>query len=216
MGCTMRNFVWQFIRHPTRTGALAASSQRLAHLLVNTAALHRAQVVVELGPGTGVFTEHLSGILPRHADFFAIEINDKFVRETRRRCPDVPVYHGSAANLKGYLKQRGRASCDCIVSSLPWGVFDEPLQRELMSAVVSCLSSDGEFLTYSYLGGMLLPSARTFRRILHSHFEDIRKTPLVWRNMPPAYFYHCRRHRRHSIRHETADAPFASWSAHPA
>lgn len=43
----------EFLRHPMRTGAVAASSPRLAETMTTGIGLERARTVVELGPGTG-------------------------------------------------------------------------------------------------------------------------------------------------------------------
>ena len=128
----MQRFLKQFIKHPRKTGAIAASSKHLARKIVATASLPRARVVVELGPGTGVFTELILQHLPRGAVFFALELNSGFVAETRKRCPSATVYHDSAAHIKKYLRQHGAEQCDCIISSLPWGVFEKRLQIELL------------------------------------------------------------------------------------
>ena len=45
-----------FIRQPFRTGTVVPSSLGLAELMVEDMGLASANTVVELGPGTGVFT----------------------------------------------------------------------------------------------------------------------------------------------------------------
>jgi phospholipid N-methyltransferase len=161
--------------------------------MAETADLHNARAVVELGPGTGVFTEKIIERLHRDAVFFALELNHHFVLETKKRCPSATVYHDSAANISKYLRKHGAVKCDCIISSLPWGVFAPRLQMEIMSAIVDALHPQGEFLTYSYIGGQLLPAARSFRKMLSRYFPKVKKTPFVWRNIPPAFIYHCRK-----------------------
>ena len=81
----MPKFIKQFIRHPRKTGAIAASSKHLARAVVTTANLAAAQAVVELGPGTGVFTEAILQHLLPGAVFFALELNPRFATETRQR-----------------------------------------------------------------------------------------------------------------------------------
>ena len=55
--------------------------------------------------------------------------------------------------------------------------------------------SDGAFTTFAYRHGMALSAARRFRRALHATFAEVTLTPTVWRNMPPAFVYVCRRPR---------------------
>jgi phosphatidylethanolamine/phosphatidyl-N-methylethanolamine N-methyltransferase len=190
----MSKFILQFLRHPERTGAIAASSRALATAMVRAAPVTKASTIVELGPGTGVFTEQILKKRQKDSVFFAMELNPVFVAETKRRCPSATVYHDSAINIRKYIESHGRKDCDCIISSLPWGMFDRKLQIRLIHAVVDALRPDGEFLTYSYLGCTLLPAARKFRHILNRHFGTVYTTPFVWRNLPPAFIYHCRKH----------------------
>ncbi|MCX6997510.1 MAG: hypothetical protein NTV49_10595 [Kiritimatiellaeota bacterium] len=197
----MHKFLKQFITHPRKTGAVAASSKHLARSIVATANLAQARVVVELGPGTGVFTEKILQHLPRGAVFFALELNPGFVAETRKHCPTATVYHDSALHIKKYLRQHGVEHCDCIISSLPWGVFKKSQQAELLDAIIGALHHNGEFLTFTYLGGLLLPSARDFLKLLRSYFMIVRKTPVVWRNIPPAFIYHCRHGSAAPVKH---------------
>jgi phosphatidylethanolamine/phosphatidyl-N-methylethanolamine N-methyltransferase len=51
------------------------------------------------------------------------------------------------------------------------------------------------FATFAYRHGMALAAARRFRRTLHATFGEVVLTPTVWRNMPPAFVYVCRRPR---------------------
>ena len=113
-------FLKQFVVHTTKTGAIAPSSEGLADLITDTAGLDSASAVIEFGTGTGVFTEKILQKISNETRFFAIEINPDFVEATRKRCPEVKVYHDSASNAKKYLNEIGINECDCIICGLPW------------------------------------------------------------------------------------------------
>ena len=49
-------FLRQFVSRNMETGAVATSSRGLAELITDYASVDKASVVIELGPGTGVFT----------------------------------------------------------------------------------------------------------------------------------------------------------------
>lgn len=49
----------RFLRHPTQVGAVCASSDALARMITEEVGIETAPVVVELGPGTGVFTREI-------------------------------------------------------------------------------------------------------------------------------------------------------------
>jgi len=182
-------FIKQFVLHPTKTGAVLASSEGLAQLITDTARLEDAGVVLEFGSGSGVFTEKIARKISDNVTFFAIEANKDFVEATRSRCPNVKVYHGSAANAQKYLAEYGHKQCDCIICGLPWASFKQDLQDELLDVILDILKPNGRFLTFAYLQGLLLPAGMRFRRKLSSRFTVVRTTRTVWMNVPPAFVY---------------------------
>ena len=179
----------QFVRKPMSVGAVAPSSWRLAELITDVAELGRASTVVEFGPGTGAFTEVILRKMQPGTTFFAIEANESFAAATRTRCPGAQVVHGSAASVRAHLESCGHASCDCIVSGLPFASFSPVLQDEILAAVVDVLAPGGRFVTFAYLTGIVWPLARRFRHRLHEQFSDVTSTHTIWRNIPPAYVY---------------------------
>lgn len=189
----MLNFVRQFLQAPRETGALLASSRDLAHRVADAAQLNTAKTIVEFGPGTGVFTERILQEIPETTKFFALEINPVFARKTRERCPHAMVYNDSAENVQHYLKQHGEESCDCIIASLPWSVFDDKLQDRLLKTIWDALSPGGTFISYSYISGGLLPAGRRYHRLLPDTFESVNKSKIVWNNFPPACVYACKK-----------------------
>ncbi len=182
-------FLRQFIFYPGQTGAIAPSSDGLAELITERAGLADASVVVEWGPGTGVFTEKILRKKQPDALFFAMEMNPDFVAATKARCPGIRIYHDSAAHTLRYLEQNGLTQCDCVICGLPWAAFDEFLQDALLDTLVAILRPGGRFLTFAYLQGLLLPAGRRFRRKLKTRFADVTTTRTVWRNLPPAFVY---------------------------
>ena len=62
---TAAKFLWQFCRHPSQTGALAPSGKKLSRAIVEAIGpVEPGKVVIELGPGTGVFTRAIRRLLP--------------------------------------------------------------------------------------------------------------------------------------------------------
>jgi len=186
-------FLRQFLASHVETGAVASSSQGLAELITDFASLDTARVVVELGPGTGVFTEKILEKMRDDGVFFALETNPHFVEATRARCPRGRVVHDSAAHLRKHLRGLGIEHCDSVVSGLPWAVFPETLQDEILDAVVDALQPGGTFVTFAYLQGVLLQSGKRFSQQLCRRFSQVERSPIVWRNMPPAFVYRATR-----------------------
>lgn len=187
------NFLKEFFRHPIHTGAIAPSSKALGELITDTANVANKKCVVEFGPGNGVFTEIILRKINPGCTFFSIEINDEFAKETKNRCPDAIVYNGSVKNIKKYLAKHNKKSCDCIISALPWALFNKKLQDELLDLTYDSLEEGGSFLTVAYVHGLFLPGGINFKKLLRSKFRTVEKTKVIWKNLPPAFVYHCKK-----------------------
>ncbi len=185
------NFAKESLKRPSLTGAIAPSSSFVAKRVVELANLNDAKTVVELGPGTGVFTEQIIRTISPDTNFFAIEVNEAFVDATRNRCPQARVYHDSAARLSHYLNANSYGLCDCIVTSLPWTIFDAPEQDQLLEAISACLKPGGRFISIVYLGAKTRARGRYFINSLPLHFSTVHKTQTVWQNLPPTQVYCC-------------------------
>lgn len=186
-------FLKQFLISPSVTGAVASSSEDLATLIVGVADIPHMQSVVELGSGTGIFTEKILHRLNNSAVFFALEVNPYFVQETLQRCPAATVYQDSVSNLREHLDRHHVDRCDCIISSLPWAGFGNRKQETFLQTVVDVLKPEGKFLAFAYIHTLLMPSGRTFRTNLFEKFGKVVTTKTVWKNLPPAFVYACRK-----------------------
>lgn len=184
-----RGFFRQFLLNYRKTGAIAASSEYLGKQFIKSANIEAADSVVELGSGNGVLTEKIQAHLKPGADFFAMEINPYFVKQTQKRCPDISVYQDSAHRIKDYLKNHHLEGCDCIISGLPWSLFKKDFQEELLQAILDSLNPGGEFLTFAYIHGLFLPSGRIYRKKLPGKFREVNHSRIVWKNAPPALVY---------------------------
>jgi phospholipid N-methyltransferase len=95
--------------------------------------------------------------------------------------------------VRAICNERGIDQVDAIVCGLPWSIFSPALQTELLEATLSVLRPGGQFTTFAYLQGLMLPTGRRFRDRLHECFSSVERSPTVWRNFPPAFVYRCRR-----------------------
>ena len=189
----MSNFLWEFFKKPLETGAIAPSSITLSRHITDSAHLPDKRCVVELGSGTGVFTKQLLREISPKCVFFCLEINPQFASDTRKNCPAATVYQASGKEIKRYLSKHQKDSCDCIISGLPWAAFPKRKQRELLEAVYGSLGKGGVFLTFAYIHGLLLPAGLKFRKMLKERFKNVQMTSIVWKNLPPAFVYCCKK-----------------------
>jgi len=183
--------LWEFLKNPKRTGAIATSSRGLARMICSEIGVDSASVIVEYGPGTGVFTEEILHMKKPDACFFAIEHSPTLAKNFRRKFPDTRLFEDSAENVASMLDEVGQTQIDSIVCGLPWAAFDEPLQDSLLDATLASLRPGGRFATFAYIHGLLLPAGKRFKKKLAHSFSTVDKSPTVWRNIPPAFVYRC-------------------------
>jgi phosphatidylethanolamine/phosphatidyl-N-methylethanolamine N-methyltransferase len=167
------SIILEFVRDPLTVGAVAASGPALAR--VATAAVPRtgSPVVVELGPGTGAFTEAIQRRLSGRGRHNAVEVNPRFAQRLTALHPAVDVVNADATDLAMVLEQRGLSQADVVVSGLPWAAFTEYHQRDLLSTVVAALPSHGVFTTFAYVAARWFPPARRLLRSLRSRFDEV-------------------------------------------
>lgn len=181
-------FVEAFLREPLVVGSLWPSSSSLSHAVVDSCEFAPGATVVELGPGTGAFTGLLRKRLAGRGRLLAIEISDTNVSVLRRRFPACEIIHDSAEHLARYLN---RQRADCIISGLAWGTMAPALQDRIFNAMLAALAQDGQFVAFGYIHAKWFPTSRRFRRRLLENFSHVEATPIVWRNLPPAFVYRC-------------------------
>ena len=184
------SFMREVIFANKSTGAFAPSSKALAEMVTDSADLSKANVIVEFGPGTGVFTEAIERKMNPNALFLAMEVNPEFVKATRKRCSKVEVIEDSAQNTVKYLRERGHEKCDIIVSGLPWSRFSDKLQDEILDATYDVLAPGGKFITFAYSSSPHLPSGKKFfHGKLPHRFPYVRRSKQIWKNFPPSVVF---------------------------
>jgi phospholipid N-methyltransferase len=176
----------RFLRSPRTVGAVTASSRALAEAMVDGVALDRPGRIVELGPGTGVFTGAIVERLGAETRFFAVDIDPEFVRRIHRRWPHVECVCASAERLASLVADRDMGPIDHIVSGLPFVSLPPQMTKQILSNVVQVLRPGGTFATFQYLHGYGLPPAIAFRRGMTAQMGSAPTARLVLRNLPPA------------------------------
>ena len=186
-------FLRAFFAHPGTIGAVAASSRKLAQAMVDQTLQPTDHVIVEYGPGTGAFTQEILSRKSPDATFLAIELHTDFADLFQQRYPGVTLCRDSVENLPSILQHRRLDAVDCIVSGLPWAVFADDLQDRILDVTCASLAPDGRFATFAYVQGLALPAAQRFAAKLRQRFQHVSRSPVVWRNLPPALVYRCRK-----------------------
>ncbi len=184
-------YLKDFLLQPKLTGSIVPSSAHLAETYVALAELEKRTCVVELGPGDGCLSKAVLSALPKTSSYFAIEINPDLAKRFRKNLPKAKIYEDSLVQLPKYLKENGFATCDCIISGIPWTNFTQDEQRVYMGIVYNALAPGGCFLTMAYFSSPATKKGSHYKQLLTDMFGSITVSPLVLQNIPPAYVYAC-------------------------
>jgi phosphatidylethanolamine/phosphatidyl-N-methylethanolamine N-methyltransferase len=108
------------------------------------------RLIIEYGPGMGVFTAHLLKNMRRDARLIAIERNKNFYQILRRDLPDprLTVLHDCAENVLDILKSFQEKKADYIISGIPFSFLPIGKKVEILTSAHSALKEGGKFLAY--------------------------------------------------------------------
>jgi phospholipid N-methyltransferase len=147
-------------------------------------------LIVEFGPGTGVFTKYLLQKMGHDSLLVLIERNANFVADLRKkiRDPRAIVVNGCASNIMETLAELGKTSADCVISGIPFSFLPDNLRDRILRNSFAALPPGGIFLAY-----------QTFYQSnnhLKSHLDRI--FPFVrveyeMLNLPPLRIYEARK-----------------------
>jgi phosphatidylethanolamine/phosphatidyl-N-methylethanolamine N-methyltransferase len=185
----------EFARQPGRTGAIAPSSATLAAAIAMTIPHSGDPLIIELGPGTGAFTEAIQRSLGGRGSHIAVELNPRLAASLAERHPAVDVVQSSAEDLPRILAERGISTVDLVISGLPWVSLPPAIAYAALDAATGALAPSGAFTTFGYTFARRLPSARRFRGMLAARYEEVVAGRTIMRNLPPAFVYYARRPR---------------------
>jgi len=144
-------------------------------------------VVVEYGPGTGVFTRHLMSTLAPGSRIIAIDRNEDFAKDLPRRATpkfdskDTPAVqleslHDDARRVADILHKRGIDQADYVISGIPFSFLSVEDKATLAAKTRAALKPGGMFIVYQVTFHM--------EPWLRETFDDVR-THWYWLNVPP-------------------------------
>lgn len=184
------HFLREALRAPFRVGAVAPSLPAVGRLLVETARLREAEVIVELGAGAGSITREILAAKSPRARLLAVERNAVLAERLSASLGGAVVACACATQLTAAAAARGITRADAIVSTLPWTVLPAESQIAVLEGVRSLLRPGGIFATAVCFGLNLTRPGREFRDRLRTTFPGVRSSRVEWRNVPPMVAYY--------------------------
>lgn len=110
----------------------------------------RNNVIVEYGPGTGVFSKYLLQNMGEGSRLILIERNKNFNSILKRKLQDprVNVVHESAENILQTLQSFQESEADYVISGIPFSFLDHDLKHRILFNTHRALRKGGKFLVY--------------------------------------------------------------------
>jgi phospholipid N-methyltransferase len=142
-------FFQGFLTRPKQVGSIIPSSRFLERRIIRSAGVGQADLVLELGPGTGGTTRALLSAMKTDARLLAIEINERFVKLLQKsRDPRLIAHLGSAADIPAALARYDLPQPDVILSGIPFSTMSPALGTEILRSVHDALRPGGRFVAY--------------------------------------------------------------------
>jgi phospholipid N-methyltransferase len=176
------SFLRAFLANPRQVGAVLPTSRAAVRDMLDLADVPGADLVVELGAGTGVQTGEILARLGPGARLVSLEIDPQLAKllDARFDDPRLQVVCDSAENLDVHL---GGQRADVVVSALPYTSLEPSLRRRILDRLPVSVAPGGTVLVIQYSPLLL----RELRRL----FPSVRQRISVW-NVPPAFLFACR------------------------
>ncbi len=143
--------------------------------------------ILELGPGTGPFTELIQKIIPHPNAYLAIERENQFIEILKKRFPQLNFIQGSAEDASSIYQKFGIHPIRAIISSLPFASLPHIVQTKIIDSIYPLLSKGSTFRTFQYVHAYALPTAIQFRKRMQAILGPCHISALVIRNIPPAF-----------------------------
>ncbi len=173
------SYIKTFIRD-RNVASVTPSSQFLVRRVCRYMDFSRPRVIVEYGPGLGVFSKYVLQHMGPESRLLLIEANPSFIERLRplARDPRVGLFHEKAQHVKDVLARAGaEEGADYVLSGIPFSFFDDATRHELIDTTKSVLKPGGKFLVYQHYNHMEQPLRRHFERV-EKDFELLNLPPI--------------------------------------
>lgn len=186
-GSDTTRFLLEWLRDPIGTAAVAPSGKSLASLITREIGTKHGPVL-ELGPGTGVFTESLIARGVAERDLTLVECNPGFARLLRQRYPAAKILDIDAARLdQSHASDKG--GFGAVVCGLGLRNMEAGQIEAIVRAAFGQMAPDAAFYLFTYGRRCSIPATLLDRLGLSAE-----RTGTVLRNLPPASVFRiCRR-----------------------
>ncbi|PSR01837.1 MAG: methyltransferase [Bacteroidetes bacterium SW_11_45_7] len=177
---TRINFLKNFF-NDVKVASLTPSSGFSVKRIGKKIDFSRRIVIVEFGPGSGVYSKHFLEKMGPDSHLILIETNKDFVDQLRKIQDErLSVFQDSAENVQNILEQCGETYADYVITGLPFSYFAREEKHAIVQNAYNSLRPGGMLLSYQFNYGV--------KETIEPHFDNIKKDfePL---NLPPLFIF---------------------------
>ncbi len=172
-------FFKESIKNLKTIGTITRSSQFVCKEMVSHVDFSKAKVIVELGAGDGVITEHILKNMRKDTQLLSFEVNELFCKKLRQiKDPRLHVIEDSAEKLKEYLNKMDLKEADFVVSAIPFVALPDELGYSIVGVCRDNMKEGGLFIQIHYS----LLAKKIYKNVFGN--VEISFVPI---NIPPAF-----------------------------
>ena len=188
-------FLKRWIENPRSLGSITPSSRALSEKMATTVirenqmAILRGDYILELGPGTGPFTQALLEAGTPPEQLICLEFDPHLVQFLKKRFPQLLILEGDAARLEDILPPHTHQKIATIVSGIPMVNLSRDIQTQIVEAAFRVLQPGQKLYQFTYSPFSSI-SSRTFNL-------QKERVGTVFKNFPPATVWsYCKKPHR--------------------
>ncbi len=165
--------------------SVASTSKHIVEKICNKIDFNKKLIIVEYGPGTGIFTKYILDKMSHDSKLIAVETNEDFVNKLRE-IDDfrLIVINGSAENIKEILNRLEIKEVSYIISGIPFSFLKESIVMNIIRQSNDILDNNGGFFIYQV--------SSKIEKYLKKFFPNVSKD-FALNNLPPLYIYEARK-----------------------
>lgn len=172
-------FLKNFFRNPLRNASVIPSSKASSKAMLKGIDFNRVSVVVELGPGNGVFTQEIIKTVTADTKIIVFELEPTYINLLQNKFGDrITLVNKSAHLLSETLEELGIDKVDVIISGLPFLQGD--IKQKTDEAIYQLTRRGTIYRFFTYMPGIM---KNVYKEL------PIEKKYFELRNIPPLWVY---------------------------
>ena len=176
-------FIKESLKSIKEVGAVLPSSKFVVSKMIESINFKRDNLILELGPGTGVITNQILKKMTIHSRLICFETNESFQKELKQKFDGkITLINDSAENMKLHLNKLKITKVDYIICSIPLVTLPKKQTNNILLTSSEILGKNKKFVQLQHSKMMDKRLKKYFNQI------DIKFTP---KNYIPAFIYTC-------------------------